>query len=297
MQSATPSLPTEDEIDIQRLKRRATWAIRDGVSRVLRLSRRGRAEQAFGDPIFVVGCGHSGTTLLLSILAAHSRIHGIPYESDLAFRREGHVDWMVRRFNRETKAAGASRWVEKTPRHIQRIGSLLERFPSAKVLVIIRDGRDVACSIRDRSGDVAAGAERWVADNAAAAPFMEHPSVLVVSYEKLVEDRRSELQRVVAFLGEPFEEGLLTHHQNPFRFYGRFQDYEDVVPEIESQTAPPENVSGEDHRLYRSWQARQPVFDGRNRWKTDLSTDERETVKAIANESLRKYGYTDGDDW
>ena len=150
------------------------------------------------------------------MLAAHSHIHGIPYESDLAFRNGVHIDWMVRQFNRDAKAAGAFRWVEKTPRHIHRIGVMLERFSTAKVLVIVHDGRDVACSIRDRSGNVAAGAGRWVADNAAPAPFLHHASVAFVGYESLVEDTEAELKRIVEFLREPFEQGLLTHHENPF---------------------------------------------------------------------------------
>lgn len=230
------------------------------------------------------------------MVAAHSRIHGVPYESDLMFRRPGHIDWMVRQFDRDTRAAGETRWVEKTPRHIQRIGEILQRFPTAKVLVIIRDGRDVACSIRDRSGDVGAGAQRWVKDNAMADRFANHQQMLTVRYESLVDDPRSELQRVFEFLGEPFEDGVLRHHEHPFRFYGRFQDYEAVIDEIENQTAPPETVSGEDHRLYRSWQANQPVFDGRRRWETDLNPEERAVVKSIAGEALKKYGYAT-EDW
>ncbi len=37
-------------------------------------------------PIFILGCGHSGTTLLLAMLSRHSHLYGIPYESSL-FRR------------------------------------------------------------------------------------------------------------------------------------------------------------------------------------------------------------------
>jgi hypothetical protein len=35
------------------------------------------------NPVFIVGCGHSGTTLILRILAEHKNLHVIDYESDI----------------------------------------------------------------------------------------------------------------------------------------------------------------------------------------------------------------------
>lgn len=42
------------------------------------------AEDKLGENlIFVCGCGHSGTTLLWAMLSSHSRIYGIPYETNV----------------------------------------------------------------------------------------------------------------------------------------------------------------------------------------------------------------------
>lgn len=35
-------------------------------------------------PTFIVGCGHSGTSVLLAILGAHPRIYPVTYESGIA---------------------------------------------------------------------------------------------------------------------------------------------------------------------------------------------------------------------
>ena len=37
-------------------------------------------------PIFIVGCGHSGTSIMLALLDAHSKIEVIPDESWVFFR-------------------------------------------------------------------------------------------------------------------------------------------------------------------------------------------------------------------
>jgi hypothetical protein len=44
---------------------------------------------------------------------------------------------------------GARRWGEKTPRHVFRISEILECFPDARVVVLVRDPRAVVLSYRD----------------------------------------------------------------------------------------------------------------------------------------------------
>jgi len=50
----------------------------------------------------------------------HSALYSIRYETSLATLPRSDVDWFVRRFNRETLAAGKRHWVEKTPSHVVR---------------------------------------------------------------------------------------------------------------------------------------------------------------------------------
>lgn len=252
---------------------------------------------AIGPPIFIVGCGHSGTTLLLAILSAHQDIYGVPYESALASRSPAMVNWFVRRFNRDAAAAGKRRWVEKTPSHVRSIDFLLHRFPTARVVVMVRDGRDVACSLRSRTGDLETGVQRWVADNRAADAFIADDRVHRLRYEDLVTEPEDTLRTVAEFLEVPFDAALLEHDKSSFRFYGRFEGAARAALRIDAQQAPPPTVRGSDHRLYRSWQARQPVYDGRNRWHAELDEADRRLVRRIAGGQLVAYGYAEDDDW
>ncbi len=63
---------------------------------------------------------------------------------------------------------GRPRWGEKTPRHVYRIDELLEAFPAAKVVCLVRDPRAVIASYRDWHS---AGAKEgvWNDDDALAA--------------------------------------------------------------------------------------------------------------------------------
>lgn len=240
-------------------------------------NRHGRGVRIECPPTFIVGCGHSGTSLLLAILGSHSRIHAVPFESDIGNKPLELSERLVRQFERQTIAAGKVRWIEKTPRNIYRIDRLLNIRAGSRVVLMIRDGRDVAHSLRQRTGDLRAGIERWVEDNEAAMPFFSHERVLCVRYEEIVGQFEESLTSVVRFLGEEFEAQLRSFHEVPKFFYAE-------------SIRRPVNEPGLQHGQYRNWQINQPLFDGRGKWRS-MPPSELEIVMAIGGNLLEKLGY------
>lgn len=232
-------------------------------------------------PVFIVGCGHSGTSILLRMLGAHSRIHAIPYESGLA--QHPHPQLLRRSFNMQAVAAGKRRWVEKTPSHIHHIRRLLEIEPLSKIILIMRDGRDVVCSIQAREGTIESGMTRWLEDNRAGEEFWHHPSVHLLRYESLVESPEVTLKYTLTFLAEDYEPGMLGYNQRSISLYSTKKDR-------------PPNAFGTNHEAYRNWQINQPLFDGRGRWKR-LTEGEKRLVKSGIGDTLIKYGYVKDAEW
>ncbi len=111
-------------------------------------------------PAFIVGCGHSGTSLLRAILGSHSRIYAVPGESRVALESDvREFRKTVSGFDKQTVANGKKRWFEKTPKPIQHIDKILNWISDAKIIIILRNGRDVAYSIKQRIGSLAKGPE------------------------------------------------------------------------------------------------------------------------------------------
>ena len=234
-----------------------------------------------GSPIYIVSCGHSGSSLLLNILGSHSRIYAVPGEVFLAGNR---LVWaLLRRFNMATLANGKKRWVEKTPKHIRCIEFLKEVTPHAKFIIIIRDGRDVALSIKKRFGSIDIGARRWVNDNLLGEAYWEDESVKVIRYEDLVEDPRLILEELLVFLNEPFEPECLDFHDKPKSYYS-------------DKVECPPDATQKNHKQYRNWQINQPLFDGRGKWK-QMSAEDKKVVKNVANKKLIEYGYVTDEEW
>jgi hypothetical protein len=237
-------------------------------------------------PIFIVGCGHSGTSIMLAILGAHSGILAVPYESGFAYKwqkRPEDAEHFISVWNTAAAYCGKRRWVEKTPRHIFRMREILDRFPEGKILLMIRDGRDVACSIQDRFGSLKRGINRWVEENREGEKHWNHPNVLRVRYESLVEAPEGTLEKVAGFLGEPFEPAMLGYHRLP-RFYYH-----------NSLERPPDG-RGANHEAYRNWQINQPLFDGRGKWRR-MTEEEKRLVKEKAGQMLVDYGYASDLHW
>lgn len=80
-------------------------------------------------------------------------------------------------------AAGTRRWVEKTPIHVRYLDKLFLLRPRAHVVMMVRDGRDVAASFKGRAKPeralemVTHGAKRWVDDTEAGLLYASHKQV------------------------------------------------------------------------------------------------------------------------
>ena len=96
------------------------------------------------------------------------------------------------------------RWLEKTPNHINHLDDIRTYFPSAKILLIIRDPRDSAASIAKlpwAPKSTLANAllvENWLANTYKG--FEENSNCLTVSYERLITNTEEELKKVFSFI-------------------------------------------------------------------------------------------------
>lgn len=228
-------------------------------------------------PIFIVGCKHSGTSLLLAMLDSHSAIFGVPFESRAALRGERILKIVVAIFNRWAFVEGKKRWIEKSPSHIHHIERLLKICPDAKIILMIRDGRDVCLSIKRRTGSFERGIKRWVFDNREGQKHWNRPELIVLKYEDLIENPKKEINNILNFLGESFEKSVLNHSAKKRKIFS-------------SKFTKPVNQFGKNHNQYRNWQINQPIFDGRGKWK-ELSEEEIEFINKYAGEMLSEYGY------
>jgi hypothetical protein len=230
-------------------------------------------------PVFIVACGHSGTTLLLRIMGEHTQVHAIKKEMSIARYDQMNFYKWVQIFNAQTAEANKTIWVEKTPRHIYKIDKIFSWLPKSKIILITRDGRDVALSIRKRQGDLKAGIDRWVEDNNAGKPFWKHPQVHMCTYENLVIDPQGTLTKIMEFLGESFHPNMLNYHTRP------------VNIGTSDKLSKPEGQTEEHHAQYRNWQVNQPLEDKRFLWKIELNQEELAMIDEVAGDLLKELGY------
>ena len=54
---------------------------------------------------------------------------------------------------------------------------------------------------------------------------------------------------------------------------------------------PTTEKEGSDHDQYRDWQINQPIFNGSNKWKNELTVEEVAIIEQRADVMLRECGY------
>lgn len=200
-------------------------------------------------PIFIVGCPRSGTTLLGVLLDRHSRICITPETAFFdevapqlaaaptqlpevlrAWPRLPELrltpEQVLARLGRQhptpglvlagilelyAEAEGKPRCGEKTPQHLRHVPALLESFPGATILCMVRDGTETALSLSAMPWwpprTLADAAELWLESRRLAERFAQlYPARFKrVRYETLVASPVDRMSTLMPELGEPFE--------------------------------------------------------------------------------------------
>ena len=112
--------------------------------------------------------------------------------------------------------AGKPRWADKTPGYISIVPELASMYPDARFIHLVRDGRDVAMSMRrlgwspDASRWIHHGVLEWTAAlDAADALTLGKDRLLEVRYEDVVTDPEGSARIICRFLDEEFEAGMV----------------------------------------------------------------------------------------
>ena len=251
-----------------------------------RVASRGRSKDGVADaterPVFVVGSPRSGTSFMDGCLGGLSGFVDLgevgPLKvslSELARLPEEEAARRLRRTLERVRRLGLARRlraVEQTPETSFVLPAALRAYPEAKVVHMVRDGRDVVCSLlakgwlREREGadDVGmpygAYARSWVepervqefersseARRAAwawrrylSAVRATAPGALEVRYEELAADPAATAQRIAAHIDadvEPLVQALRAVHAESV---GRWR--RDLTPEqladVEAEAGP-----------------------------------------------------------
>lgn len=261
-------------------------------------------------PVIVIGgCPRSGTTLLRRLLDEHPNIicgpetsallpvrlsagelassYDLPEPEVAAMLRGSHSQaaFVAQFFATAAQRRGKRRWAEKTPLNVRHLGWIFRHFPNATFLHVIRDGRDVVCSLRShpvrrfvdgawvsvpQRRSVASCIDQWLDLTGRGMLRRADPRYLEVRYEDLVGAPEHTMRRVMEFVGEPFEEAWLV---------ARIAD--GGHPDAPSQP----NAAG-------------AITTGSlGRWRRDLAPEEIELIRRSATGRLVELGYAEGPDW
>lgn len=195
----------------------------------------------------------------------------------------------VRAFYRlYARTRGKARWGDKTPTYSWHIRDLHEMLPEARFVHILRDGRDVAVSLRplwfSPGESMETLADYWVRQIAdARAQGLGQPFYLEVRYEDLIADPVRELRRICGFLDLPYDAGMLAYHQTARR----------RLEEAETRRGHDGGVIiTKEERLHIQRFTSQPPERSRvGRWKAELTPEQVAAYESVAGGLLEELGY------
>lgn len=222
--------------------------------------------------VFIVGCGHSGTTLLATILSRHSDFFTIGYESEIFYphyslkcSREILKSWDKLASQHSKKFI-----LEKTPKHVLCVSKILKINPDSKIIFVIRNGLDNILSLKKRFNNINFAIDRWVSDNKPITRHYQSERAFKIKYEDLTQNTELTLRDICHFLDIKYEKHMLNSNISP---YGKNSEILSI----------------------RQKQTTMPIYQNSDKWKNELSRDEVKIFWKKENGLMQHLGYDPND--
>jgi hypothetical protein len=197
-------------------------------------------------------------------------------------------DVPIRAFYRlYAKRQRKKRWGDKTPGYATKMRRISRTLPEVRFIHMIRDGRDVALSLREREADLTTEqiARRWrhrINNTRRAAEHVD--DYLEIRYEDLVADPEATLRRICEHIELDFSPKMLDYHERA----------EDRLSEISQPLAAEEDkrgLSAESRLEAHAMTSEPPRTDRSGRWRAEMSAADLATFEEHAGELLSELGY------
>ncbi|MCB0644165.1 MAG: sulfotransferase [Phaeodactylibacter sp.] len=165
----------------------------------------------------------------------------------------------------QAKAAGKIYWGDKTPLLINHIPEVLQLFPKARFIHMVRDARPNALSLMKRQyTDLRLSAQQWKDENAHALVHQHvigKEQLIVVRYEDLLTDTENVTRSVCEFLQLKYEPSMIDPQQDA----ATLDPNSYVKPKIE--------------------------VDKIDSWKKEMTAQQIRQVEAISGDLMQRFGY------
>lgn len=163
------------------------------------------------------------------------------------------------------RAHGKRRCGEKTPHNALIAEMLLQWYPGAVVIHLLRDPRDAVASMLRMpwaAKNVVSNTRAWLRFNQGAWHSRHSPNYLPVRYEELVTEPEAQLRRICAFAGEEYSPEMLVPNWDPAA------------------------------DLFWFRRAEEPVTTERlGRWREELTPNQVALVEWVIGRHMQSFGY------
>lgn len=225
--------------------------------------------------LFIAGCGHSGTSLLLSYFAATNRVLALTEETHFLLRGS------ISDFKRKYTPPACNEFdllVEKTPRHVYALDKIYSS-PDCSALITIRNPVDTVASLMKRGASIDQAILRYHNDNGTWINKTKELPLALLKYEELVTNERG----VINWLGSMYDLDLSA------TISGRLNSTKLFFGATEASTS--DGKHGENHLKLRNHQMRQPVNNQNGQWRERLNQSQLNLIKTKLAPLMSYLGY------